>query len=84
VFGRSATLAGDEKWMPFAAAVDVPIDATTLLAGLMLNGRHGAVSADDVKIDIVDGTIPLRAVAVGRFIRYAIPLRGRYRPPRHS
>jgi C-terminal processing protease CtpA/Prc len=54
ILERSGTLVGDEDWTPFAVVVDVPSDASTLLAGLWLSGGHGAVWADDLKIDIVD------------------------------
>ncbi|HEX3463028.1 MAG TPA: S41 family peptidase [Candidatus Elarobacter sp.] len=51
-------LAGTRDWTPFAIVLDVPADAKTILAGLLLQGDAGAVWADDLRIEVVDPRVP--------------------------
>ena len=49
-------LTGTRDWTPFAIVLDVPPDARTLHTGLLLSGT-GVVWADDLRIDVVDGSV---------------------------
>lgn len=54
--GRDLT--GTKDWSPFAIVLNVPPDAQKIFAGLLLQGRTGAIWADDLRIDVVDARVP--------------------------
>lgn len=50
-------LTGTHDWTPFAIVVDVPQTATNFVGGLLLAGT-GTLWADDLRIDVVDQSVP--------------------------
>lgn len=53
---------GTTPWMRYAVVLDVPGDATELAFGLLVAGG-GAAWIDDVKLQLVDSTVPVTAMA---------------------
>jgi len=58
---QNRALAGTRDWTAFAIVLDVPADAVALKTGLLLMGT-GTVWADDLRIDVVDGSVATTSV----------------------
>ena len=54
-------LRAQTEWTPLALVVDVPADAVQVAIALLLRGG-GAAWIDDVKLDVVDKSVPLTAM----------------------
>lgn len=54
-FGRP--IVGTRDWTTYSVVLDVPVSAVGVTAGMLLQGR-GTVRVDDVRIEVVDASVP--------------------------
>ncbi|MCA9492492.1 MAG: hypothetical protein KC621_21310 [Myxococcales bacterium] len=55
---QDRALGGTQPWARHSVVLDVPKDATALVYGALLSGR-GRVWVDDVRLEVVDRTVPV-------------------------
>lgn len=57
MIGFDRAIVGTREWTEYSIVLDVPASAVGVTAGMLLRGR-GSVRLDDVRIDVVDASVP--------------------------
>jgi erythromycin esterase len=57
MIGFDRAIVGTRDWTTYSVVLDVPVSAVGLTVGMLFKGR-GSVRVDDVRIDVVDASVP--------------------------